>query len=204
MQPFERDFFRRDTAQVAQELLGSLLVREVDGHRFVARIVETEAYVGPHDLACHAAKGVTPRTEVMFGPPGVAYVFFIYGMHHLLNVVTEEPGHGAAVLFRGIEPLEGFGPDAKTDGPGKLTRTLGIDKELNRWDLTLGSKLWLARGAPVEAIAVGPRVGVDYAGAWAHEPLRFWVPGNRWVSRPRPKEPTMLQGPSTRGSRMGS
>lgn len=204
MQPLDREFFHRDTAEVAQDLLGCLLVREVDGHRYVARVVETEAYVGPHDLACHAARGVTPRTEVMYGKPGIAYVFFIYGLHYLLNVVTETEGHGSAVLFRGVEPLEGFPPGAKTDGPAKLTKAMGIGKEWNRWDLTLGSELWLAAGEPVETIAVGTRIGVDYAGDWAHEHLRYWVPGSRWVSRPRPKEPTVLQRPSTRGSRKGS
>jgi|SRR5690606_5809637 len=181
--PLPRDFYDRDTVEVARDLLGCFLVREIDGRLFVARIVETEAYVGPHDLACHASRGVTPRTEVLYGPPGHAYVYFVYGMHFLLNAVTEREGHGSAVLLRALEPLEGFPEGVRTDGPARLTRALGIDKELNRWDLTAGKRLWIAAGSRVERIARGPRIGVDYAGPWALEPLRFWEEGNRWVSR---------------------
>lgn len=181
--PLPRDFYDRDTAEVARDLLGCLLVREREGRLFVGRIVETEAYVGPHDLACHASRGITPRTKVLYGPPGHAYVYFVYGMHFLLNVVTEREGHGSAVLFRGLEPVEGFARGARTDGPARLTRVLGIDKELNRWDLTLGERLWIVSGPRVERIARGPRIGVDYAGAWAQAPLRFWEEGNPWVSR---------------------
>lgn len=168
---------------MARDLLGCLLVREREGRLFVGRIVETEAYVGPHDLACHASRGITPRTKVLYGPPGHAYVYFVYGMHFLLNVVTEREGHGSAVLFRGLEPVEGFARGARTDGPARLTRVLGIDKELNRWDLTLVERLWIVSGPRVERIARGPRIGVDYAGAWAQAPLRFWEEGNPWVSR---------------------
>lgn len=181
--PLNRDFYDRDTAEVARDLLGCRLVREMGGRRFVARIVETEAYVGPHDLACHAAKGITPRTEVLYGPPGRAYVYFIYGLHFLLNAVTEREGHGAAVLFRGLEPIEGFGPEDRTNGPARLTKALEVDKEFNRWDLTLGERLWIESGKRLAPIAVGPRIGVEYAGEWAKAPLRFWEEGNRWVSR---------------------
>lgn len=181
--PLPRSFYDRDTEEVARDLLGCLLVREVGGARFVARIVETEAYLGPHDLACHASKGVTPRTEVLYGPPGHAYVYFIYGLHYLLNAVTEREGHGAAVLFRGLEPVAGFPPEARTNGPARLTKVLSVDKELNRWDLTEGRRLWIEPGERASKIARGPRIGVDYAGAWAREPLRFWEAGNRWVSR---------------------
>lgn len=181
--PLPRSFYDRDTEEVARDLLGCLLVREGESGLYVARIVETEAYVGPHDRACHASKGITPRTQVLYGPPGHAYVYFVYGMHYLLNAVTDREGHGAAVLIRGIEPLSGFPPDARTNGPARLTKTLSIDKELNRWDLTLGERLWIAPGPRAKRVERGPRIGVDYAGAWAKEPLRFWEAGNRWVSR---------------------
>lgn len=187
-----RAFYDRDTAQVARELLGCLLVRDLPEGRVVARVVETEAYVGPHDLACHAAKGVTPRTEVMYGPPGHAYVYFIYGMHWCLNAVTEEEGHGSAVLIRAVEPLAGLGDGLRTDGPGRLTRALAIDKEFNRWDLTQGERLSFAEAIePVGEIATGPRIGVAYAGSWADAPLRFWLRDNPWVSgksRPPPRK----------------
>jgi len=181
--PLPREFYDRETVEVARDLLGCLLVRELEGRLLVARIVETEAYVGPHDLACHASRGITPRTEVLYGPPGHAYVYFVYGMHFLLNAVTEREGHGSAVLFRAVEPLEGFPEGVRTNGPARLTRVLGVDKELNRWDLTVGKRLWIAPGPRVERVARGPRIGVDYAGLWAREPLRFWEEGNPWVSR---------------------
>ena len=149
--------------------------------------METEAYLGPHDLACHAARGRTARTEVMFGPPGHAYVYFIYGIHHCMNVVTEQRGHAAAVLIRALEP--GPGVEKRTDGPGRLCRALGIDRSLNGADLT-GKRLYVTTGerglgsaTPLGEVTRGPRVGVGYAGTWAEEPLRFWLNGNRWVSR---------------------
>lgn len=171
-EPLPRDFAARDTVEVARALLGQYLVHETARATVAGRIVEVEAYVGPHDLACHASKGRTPRTEVMFGPPGHAYVFLVYGMHHCFNVVT---GKGAAVLVRALEPLEPK-PAGRMDGPGRLTATLGISLAQNR--LALDDRpLFLARGEPVAArrIARGPRIGVDYAGAWAKKPLRFWV-----------------------------
>lgn len=203
--PLSRNFYDRETEVVARDLLGCLLVRRTEGRLFVARVVETEAYVGPHDQACHAAKGLTPRTEVLHGPPGHAYVYFVYGLHHLFNVVTEREGHGSGVLFRALEPIDGFPEGAKTDGPAKLSRILGIDKEMNRWDLTLGEKLWLAPGdREAGAIARGPRIGVDYAGEWASAPLRFWIEGNPWVScQPRAGRSAVLQSRSTRRSRKG-
>lgn len=164
---------------VARALLGQLLVREVGGRRLVGRIVETEAYVGPQDLACHSSKGRTPRTEVMFGPPGRAYVFLIYGMYHCANVVT---GGGAAVLFRAVEPLEGVAAGVRTDGPGRLARAFDITRTLDGHPMDT-PPLYLAVGAPVSRVARGPRIGVDYAGAWAKRRLRFWVPGNDFVSR---------------------
>jgi len=168
-------FYARPALQVARGLLGQVLVhRQQRG-----RIVEVEAYLGPHDLACHSAKGRTERTEVMFGPPGHAYVYFIYGMHHCFNVST---GRGAAVLIRALEPLQPLA--ARTDGPGRLTRAFGLTREQNRLSLA-GPVLWLERGAKVEARDVrrGPRIGVDYAGGWAAKPYRLWLAGNPFVSR---------------------
>src|SRR5262245_9463578 len=116
----------------------------------------------------------------MFGAPGVAYVYLIYGMHHCLNVVTEPPGYPGAVLIRALEPLEGL--DGRTDGPGRICKELAIDRRLNGAELA-PPELWLEAGQAVGAIASGPRIGVDYAGEWAARPWRFWIPGNRSVSR---------------------
>jgi DNA-3-methyladenine glycosylase len=191
-------FYARDALTVARELLGQLLVLEASGApgapRKVGRIVETEAYVGEHDLACHASKGRTARTEVLFGPPGRAYVYLIYGMYHCFNAVTGPEGTAAAVLVRALEPLEGFAPGARTDGPGRLCRAMGLTLAHNRLGL-LGPPLYLLQGArvPESSVARGPRVGVDYAGAWAAEPYRLWIRDSVHVSkpasRPRPQRP---------------
>ena len=171
-----RSFYAQDAETVARALLGATLV--FGEHR--ARVVETEAYVGVHDLACHAAKGRTKRTEVMFGPPGHAYVYLIYGMYELLNVVTGGEGDAQAVLIRAAEPLTGV--RAKTDGPGKLTRALGVTRAYNRHDL-LSPPLTLEEGTPPATVVTTTRVGVDYAGVWRDAPLRFYDAGSRWVSR---------------------
>lgn len=166
-----REFFARPTVTVARELIGKYLVRAMGSSLLVARIVETEAYVGPQDKACHASKGRTPRTEVLFGPPGHAYVYLCYGMHELLNVVTEREEFPAAVLLRAID-VEG----RLVDGPGRLTRALTVTRDLNRHDLTAGTDLWFEdRGAVVASrqVRAFPRIGVDYAGAWAKKPWRF-------------------------------
>jgi len=184
MRRLERDFFARDTTTVAQDLLGMLLVRRADGVERMGRIVETEAYVGPHDLAAHSSKGITPRTKIMYGPPGHAYVYLIYGMHHCMNVVTEPEGHGSAVLLRALEPVANI--DGNTRGPGLLCRAMGIDRGLNGADLCADdSELRIVRPARMPRIRIvrRPRIGVDYAGAWAHELLRFYVDGNSWISR---------------------
>ncbi|GMU61209.1 MAG: putative 3-methyladenine DNA glycosylase [Myxococcaceae bacterium] len=175
-----RAFADDDAESVARALLGQHLVHVVRGRARVGRIVETEAYLGPHDLACHSSKGRTARTEVMFGPPGHAYVFLVYGMHHCVNVVT---GRGAAVLLRALEPVEGLG-SARTDGPGRLTKALGITRARDAHPLD-EAPLFLAAGHAVAhpAVARGPRIGVDYAGGWAKRPLRFWVSDNPHVSR---------------------
>lgn len=179
-----RTFAARAPITVARALLGQLLVHQQGRRTRVGRIVETEAYLGPHDLACHASKGRTPRTEVMFGPPGHAYVFLVYGMHHCVNVVV---GHGAAVLIRAIEPLDGFEPSARGDGPGRLTRALDITRAHDGLPLDR-PPVFLAPGTAPRRIARSPRIGVDYAGVWAHKPLRFFDPDSDSVSRsPAPR-----------------
>jgi len=177
-----RSFYDRDTIEVARDLLGKHLVHEAGGHRKVGRIVEVEAYLGEHDLAAHSSKGRTERTKVMFGPPGHAYVYLIYGMHCCMNVVTQGEGHASAVLLRALEPVEGL--EGRTQGPGLLCKAMGIDRSLNAVDLT-GSTLYVAnpREEPPIAIVKRPRVGVDYAGHWARRLLRFYVKGNPYISR---------------------
>ena len=177
-----RSFFDRDTQLVAQELLGCLLVHRSEGVERVGRIVETEAYLGVGDLAAHSSKGVTPRTRVMFGPPGHAYVYLIYGMHHCINVVTEGEGQGTAVLLRALEPVRNL--HGKTSGPGLLCRAMGIDRRLNGHDFCSDDLHILARPARhATPVVHRPRVGVDYAGDWAARPLRFYLEGNSYVSR---------------------
>lgn len=159
-----RKFYSRNTLKIAQDLLGCFLVREYRGKKIRAMIVETEAYVGEDDLACHASKGKTPRTKVMYGEPGHAYVYMIYGMYHCLNVVTEKKDFPAAVLIRGVKVENN--DYKKTNGPGKLCKFLKIDRKLNRWDLTKGKKLWLEKGIPKvrpSDIKKSKRIGVDYA-----------------------------------------
>ncbi len=184
LRPLPRRFFDRSTLAVARDLVGCFVVHR-DGRRLrVARIVETEAYVGERDLACHASKGRTRRTEVMYGRPGHAYVFLVYGMHHCLNAVTGRRGFPAAVLLRAGEPV--IGCRGRADGPGRLTRALAIDRRHDGADLC-GAEVFLAgRDRPPGRIARGPRVGVDYAGAWAARPWRFFEAGNPHVSRGDP------------------
>lgn len=177
-----RDFYARPTEQVARDLLGMHLVHRHGGVQRRGRIVEVEAYVGAHDLASHSSKGVTPRTRVMYGEPGHAYVYLIYGMHHCMNVVTEPAGHGAAVLLRALEPLENM--EGGTRGPGLLCRAMGLDLRHNGLDL-LGDELFISQPAQREDVQVvtRPRIGVAYAGDWAEAPLRFYIAGNPYVSR---------------------
>jgi DNA-3-methyladenine glycosylase len=171
--PLPRSFYERPTLEVARELLGAILVF---GDKQL-RIVETEAYIGPDDLAAHSARGRrTARNDVMYGEAGRAYIYLIYGLHHCLNVVTERPGIAAAVLIRAGDP------GAK--GPGVLCRELGLTRKENGLDLT-DSELFLEPGpAPSERIVETVRIGVDYAGEWAAKPWRFYLEGNPWVSRP--------------------
>ncbi|MEO8444245.1 MAG: DNA-3-methyladenine glycosylase [Gammaproteobacteria bacterium] len=178
-----RRFYARDTVEVAQDLLGKHVVHIVRGRERIGRIVEVEAYLGPHDRAAHSARGRTARTEVMFGPPGHAYVYLIYGIHHCLNIVTEREGHASAVLVRALEPVQNL--PGKTSGPGLLCKALGVDRGCNGLDL-LGGQLYLTAppGAGELRVAKRPRIGVDYAGAWARRLLRFYIRGSAHVSRP--------------------
>ena len=182
MNPLPRDFYDRNTALVARELLGKFLVHKTPGGERIGKIVEVEAYLGAHDLAAHSSKGVTPRTQVMFGPPGHAYVYLIYGVHHCMNVVTERAGRGAAVLLRALEPVQNLA--GKTNGPGLLCRAMDIDRRLNAQDL-LGEIIFIAAPDAAEKISIvkRPRIGVDYAGSWAKKLLRFYIKGNPFVSR---------------------
>jgi DNA-3-methyladenine glycosylase len=176
------DFFARDTLQVAADLLGKLLVRQVDGQVRWGRLVEVEAYCGPEDRAAHSWRGLTPRTRVMFGPPGRAYVYFIYGMHNCLNFVTRPEGCPQAVLVRALEPGPGVG---RTSGPGLACLALGIDRSLNGAPLEPPALYVLDGGyrpAP-HAIVQTPRIGVAYAGEWAARPWRFCLPSPH-LSRP--------------------
>lgn len=168
-----RSFYDRPTLKVARELIGMHLVRRYRGTRLVGRIVETEAYQGPRDLAAHSSRGRTARTAVMFGPPGHAYVYLIYGFWNCLNVVTRSEGIPHAVLIRAVEPVQGIG--ASTWGPGLLCRALHIERTLTGADLR-GAALWLERPPPKRPparILRTTRIGVDYAGDWAAKPWRF-------------------------------
>lgn len=186
-------FYDRSALDVARDLIGTRLVRRQGRILLAGRIVETEAYVGPHDLACHASKGRTGRTEVMFGPPGHAYVYLIYGMYCCLNVVTGEAGYPAAVLIRAIEPLEAIARMTRNrgrqlaetaigSGPGKLCQALAIDRTLNGESLE-GDRIWLEAGSRNgSAILRTPRIGVDYAGAYRDKRWRFLLAGSPHVS----------------------
>jgi len=182
MQPLPRAFYNRDTIQVARDLLGKHLIRVLPEGNRVGRIVEVEAYLGPHDLASHSSKGLTERTRIMFGPPGHCYVYLIYGMHHCLNVVTEPPGHGTAVLLRALEPVAGL--TGRTNGPGLLCGAMGIDRQLNGHDLLSENFFISDPGTAAVKIVARPRIGVDYARHWARRKLRFYERGNPFVSRP--------------------
>ena len=191
-----RSFYARAADEVAPDLLGQVLVRIFpDGSRASVRIVEVEAY-GPDDPASHAFRGETPRNAVMFGPPGHLYVYFTYGMHHCMNVVTGRAAEGSAVLLRAAEPLEGEeemvgrrGREGRLDlcsGPGRLAQALAVDRRDDGIDLVAGDGLWLEGASRVEPVAVGNRVGVhETSRHW-----RYWLDGSPFVSRGRPGPPT--------------
>lgn len=177
-----RNFYDRNTVVVAKELLGKLLVHRVAGVERIGKIVEVEAYLGAHDKAAHSSKGLTPRTRAMFGPPGYAYVYFIYGRYHCMNVVTEREGKGCAVLLRALEPVANLA--GRTRGPGLLTQAMQIDGRHYGHDLLSDDLFIASQGeSPPRRIARSRRIGVDYAGAWARRHLRFYLPDNPFVSR---------------------
>jgi len=192
-----KGFYSYDTLSLAHQLLGKRLVRTLDGARIAGRIVEVEAYIGQEDMACHARSGHTMRNAVMFGPPGYAYVYFTYGMHWMLNVVTEREGFPAAVLIRALEPLEGIEAmqlnrkrQALHDlcrGPARLTQALGINGEMNGTDLCArDGTLWIEDAPLIDAsnIAQSPRIGLGKTPEpWLSKPWRFYVADSRFVSR---------------------
>lgn len=165
------EFFQASATVVARALIGMVLVRRVNRRRLRARIVETEAYLGPQDLASHAARGRTRRTETMFGPPGRAYVYLIYGIHDMLNVVVGVAGEAHAVLMRGALPLDGW--DAKLSGPGLLARAFGITRADNGASVTSRELYFQTLPGYRPEIAITPRIGVEYAKEWTNAPLRF-------------------------------
>ena len=191
-QPLPRLFYDREADLVARDLLGAILEHRTEDGTVRGRIVEVEAYMGPHDPACHAAAGLTQRTRALFGPPGSAYVYFIYGNHWCVNAVTREAGYGAAVLIRALEPLSGLAlmrrrrPAARDDhelanGPGKLCAALGIDARQNEVSLQMGAlRILSASGVEEAAVRVSPRVGITKAAA---EMLRYFIADNAYVSR---------------------
>lgn len=180
----EPSFFARDTRVVARDLLGKVLVREVDGHRLWGRLIEVEAYLGPEDLAAHSKGGRrTARTEVMFGEPGRAYVYFTYGMHWCLNFVTREAGVPQAVLVRALEPGPGVG---RCGGPGLVTRALAIDRALNGVVLQPPALYVVDDGAPRGRVFVTPRIGVQGTGRWEKRLLRYCL-DSPYLSRPIPR-----------------
>jgi DNA-3-methyladenine glycosylase len=182
-----RGFYDRPTLLVARDLLGMQLVRVEDGRRLAGTIVEAEAYRGEEDLGCHARAGLTSRTRVMFGPPGHAYIYFTYGMHWMLNFVTEREGFAAAVLIRAIIPTEGIDaiaarrsgqpPKRWTDGPGKICQALNIDRSFNGADLCASeAELFVELGKPIldSAVTIGPRVGLNTVPEpWKSMPWRY-------------------------------
>jgi len=214
--PLPRSFYSRPTVTVARELLGSILCRRVEGLTLRGRIVETEAYVGEGDLACHARAGRTARTAPLYGPPGLAYVYLTYGMHHLLNAVTEREGMPAAVLIRALEPIEGIEwmEEARgmrtahhlTSGPGKLAQAFGLDLGWNRADLT-GPDLWIEPGERVSgrAVKTSPRIGCqNVPEPWATIPWRFFVAASRHVTPGRVAPKLLVTKPRPIGNNRAS
>lgn len=202
-----KEFFSEDAIEVSKKLLGKIIVREINGVKLKARIVETEAYIGAIDKASHAYGGRrTPRVQPLYGPPGIAYVFSIYGMYNCFNVITKEEGDAQGVLIRAVEPLEGLDEMSKnrfkkdiaeltkaqlkslTNGPGKLCMALSITKKNNWDDMTSDEELYLeepslAYKLDIIEIVETTRIGIDYAEEAVHFPWRFYIKGNQWVSK---------------------
>lgn len=172
----KKSFYNKDTKTVAKELLGKFLVHEIDGKKLIGRIVETEAYYGENDPASHACKGITPRNKIMFGPPGKAYVYFIYGNYYLLNIVAEKKGKAGAVLIRALEPVKNI---KNTNGPGKLTREMKITREHNGLDVTK-KPLYILNNKSSFDIVKTTRIGIKKGDDLL---LRFYIKGNKFVSR---------------------
>jgi len=191
LEVLKRNFYAENSVKVAKKLLGKLLVRELPEGRLIGKIVEVEAYGGSDDPASHAYKGKTPRNQVMFGKPGLAYIYFTYGMHYCLNVKTDREGVPSAVLIRALEPLEGIEIMRKnrqvekiaelTNGPAKLTKAMKITAELNGWDLTLGEKLYICKPSLEEnfEIVTARRIGIKVG---TEKLWRFYIKGNAFVS----------------------
>lgn len=185
--------FLKDPFHVAKNLLGATLHSNIGGKPTSGRIVELELYTGRGDKACHAWRGKTPRNAVMFGPGGFAYVYFVYGMHHMMNVVISKAGEANAILIRALEPIDGLETmkarrkirDEKNlcNGPAKLTQALGITRKHNGEDLE-GAVIWLEASPKKFPAASGKRIGVDYAGKDAALPWRFVIKGNKFISKP--------------------
>lgn len=171
----DRSFYSRDALTVAKELLSCVIVRKIGRKEIRARIIDVEAYIGEDDLACHASKGRTSRSEILYGEPGHAYVYLIYGMYYIFNVVVERKDFPAGIMVRAVH-VEGV-DQKKTNGPGKVCKMLAIDKSCNGVDLTEGKKLWIEYGEKIQPRDIGvlKRVGIDYAQHCAHYPWRFHI-----------------------------
>lgn len=204
MTKLEYSFYARPAIEVASELIGKILVRRVRRKEFRARIVETEAYVGPHDLACHASKGRTNRTEVMFGPAGRAYVYLIYGMYDMFNIVASRIDDPQAVLVRAAEPLDDW--SVNLSGPGRFARGLQITRTQNGLDLT-GDRIYLIDDLSERPkVVITPRIGIDYAKEWKFELLRFLDPTSKAVTNQKAfasKRDPVLSPPSVRTLKSG-
>lgn len=189
MKLLTQSFYNENTIKIAQKLLGCFLVRQIGKENIKTRIVETEAYCGLNDLASHASKGITERNRVMFGEAGIIYIYLIYGMYNMFNIVTEKNKYPAAVLIRALEPIEDLGfkiYDLKLNGPGKLTKALKINKKFNGLEIYKKTHgLWIETGEKLKKpqIKKVPRVGVDYAGEYKNKLWRFYIKDNKFVSK---------------------
>lgn len=167
MNKLQHGFYKRDVLTVAPELLGKYMVRKFDdGNVIRLKITETEAYRGEEDMACHARAGKTERTKIMYGRAGHLYIYLIYGMYYMLNIITGEEDEPQGVLIRGIEGI---------NGPGRLTKALNIDRSFYGEDLTNSSRIWIEDNGPVKNYEISKRINVDYAGEWAEKPWRFFI-----------------------------
>lgn len=181
---FAKPFYTRPALIVAKDLLGKNIVRQWHSKKIIGKIVEVEVYYGLKDKGSHAFGGkITDRNKIMYHEGGFVYLYLIYGMYWLFNITTGSHGHPEAILVRAVEPVSGF-KDREASGPGKFCKTFKLDKSFYGEDLTTSKRLWLEDNQEKIKIAKGPRIGIDYAGPyWAKKPWRFWVSGNKFVSR---------------------